>query len=112
MPDPKQDTGSLPDGDLLTGNRRALLIGAERYGQGFPSLPSAKNDVALMREALQRCGFHVDICPDENVRNAAALDKTIRDFCRSCQTGDVHVVYFSGHGMLVDGTDCIIPASV
>jgi hypothetical protein len=44
--------------------------------------------------------------------NASALDKMLRDFCRDCQPDDVHVIFFSGHGMLLENVDWVVPAGV
>jgi hypothetical protein len=90
---------------------RALLIGASDYGQGFVPLPAARQDVDVMRRALEARGYEVQIAPASIVANAADLDRTIRAFCRS--TGDdVSIVYFSGHGMSIEEHDWIIPEGV
>jgi hypothetical protein len=90
--------------------RRALLIGASRYGNGFIDLP-ADADVALMRQTLLRRNFSVEIADDATTGNATLLDRKIVEFCASSASG-VSIVYFSGHGMSVDQQDWIIPAGV
>ena len=98
--------------NILAMARRALLIGAEHYGAGFDPLPSARHDVALLKEVLTGCGYAVEICDDDTTRSASALDANIRDFLRRCRKDDVYIVYFSGHGVLVGSSDRIVPAGV
>jgi hypothetical protein len=91
-------------------NRRALLIGAESYGEGFAPLPAVREDVELLRSALQAAGYETEICPPQVMTNATQLDASIRDFCRSGGDEDIRLLYFTGHGLRVDGTDWIVPA--
>ena len=91
--------------------RRALLIGAEQYGHGFNSLPAAPRDVAILDKLLSGCGYTVEICDSATTRSASALDKKLRDFCTQAGRDDVHIVYFSGHGVSVGDVDYIVPAA-
>ena len=88
----------------------ALLIGAAEYGDGFVSLPAVRNDIEIVKKALEKCQFSIDVVDDAVVSNAAFLDKTIRAFCEKAEPGDVRLIYFSGHGLRVDGKDFIIPS--
>jgi hypothetical protein len=90
--------------------RRALLIGAEDYGEGFASLPAVQQDIRLLRRALEAAGYKVEVCAGDVITNAGKLDEAIRGFCSAGGPEDVHIVYFSGHGLLVDNVDWIIPA--
>ena len=92
--------------------RRALLIGADQYGEGFAQLPSVRKDVATVSKALERCGYEIKIASSDVVRSPNLLGDLIQDFCDNCGPDDVHVLYFSGHGMILDNHDCVIPASV
>jgi hypothetical protein len=94
------------------GHRRALFIGAEKYGEGFAPLPAVRNDVTAMSHALKNCGYDIDLVPPEIVASPDSLGDAIRTFCRRCLPDDIHVLYFSGHGMIVENKDCIIPAGV
>jgi hypothetical protein len=94
------------------GHRRALLIGAEKYGEGFAPLPAVRNDVTATSHALKNCGYDIDLVPPEIVGSPDSLGDAIRTFCRRCLPDDIHVLYFSGHGMIVENKDCIIPAGV
>ncbi len=92
------------------GNRKALLIGAAQYGDGFAALPYVSNDLERLQGALQAAGYETQTCPEEVVSNATQLDTQIRDFCRSAGADDIRLVYFSGHGLRIDGVDCIVPS--
>lgn len=91
--------------------RRALLIGAAEYGDGFTNLPAAEQDVLLMKRTLTTCGFAVEVVSADTVRNASLLESAISDFCAKV-TSDVGIVYFSGHGVSIDGQEWILPAGV
>jgi hypothetical protein len=90
--------------------RRALLIGASVYGKGFASLPAVTSDLDLIDHALGRCGYDVTRVPDSTAHSATELLNTIETFCARCQRDDVHIIFFSGHGMLLESEDCLIPA--
>jgi len=92
------------------GNRKALLIGADDYGEGFAPLPAVRHDVELMRAALEASGYEVEICRDEIVSNAGRLDEAMRGFCKSGGKDDIRILYFTGHGLLAENSDCIVPA--
>ena len=91
-------------------SRKAFLIGAEEYGEGFVSLPAVRQDIQLMSSSLEACGYEVEICPPEVLTNASVLDSVIRSFCSDGGSEDIRILYFTGHGLLLDNVDCIIPA--
>ncbi|HYV49819.1 MAG TPA: caspase family protein [Myxococcaceae bacterium] len=93
-------------------SRKALLIGAEEYGAGFPPLPAVKQDIKLMDQALRLRGFEVQPVEKAVASNASNLEQTIRKFVEDAGPGDVRIVYFSGHGLRLDGRDWIVPEGV
>src|SRR5262249_28918202 len=92
--------------------RRALLIGASEYGEGFDRLPAVHTDIAGISKALRRCGYETTIVSSEIVSSPNRLGDEIQSFCDRGGPDDVHVLYFSGHGMILDNEDCVIPAMV
>jgi hypothetical protein len=92
------------------GDRKALLIGAENYGEGFAPLPAVQHDIELMQGALVAAGYQVTICPEQILGDATKLDAEMRHFCTEGTADDVRLIYFSGHGLFADNFDCIIPA--
>ena len=91
-------------------DRKALLIGAEKYGEGFAPLPAVQHDIELMQDALLAAGYQVTICSEQILSDAGKLDKEMRHFCAEGTADDVRLIYFSGHGLFADNFDCIIPA--
>ncbi len=93
------------------GNRRALLIGPHKYGEGFAPLPAVKHDVELMGSVLEASGYEIEICPQDTLSNTATLDQAMRDFCSTAGPEDTRIVYFTGHGIRGDdNVDSIVPA--
>ena len=93
-------------------NRRALLIGVENYGEGFASLPAVREDIKHVRGALKAAGYETEQCSPEILANASSLDANMREFSASGGPDDVRLIYFTGHGILVDGVDWVVPAGV
>ncbi len=93
------------------GTRRALLIGIGEYGEGFRNLPVVRHDVSLMDKALRDCGYEVEAVTEDGL-DAELLGTKLRSFCEDCEAGDVHLIYFSGHGLAVGGRDFIVPPGV
>lgn len=91
-------------------SRRALLVGASAYGEGFHDLNAVVRDLVVVEDALKARHFEVQIVEPNVSANATILDQCIRDFCRNGNSEDIRLVYFTGHGITVDGDDCIVPA--
>jgi hypothetical protein len=105
-------TSTRQQGMKVASRKKALLIAVEEYGDGFAPLPAVKEDLRQIGSALQAAGFDTESCPSESLANASKLDAAIRSFCGSAGPDDIRLVYFSGHGILADGVDWIIPAGV
>jgi Caspase domain len=90
--------------------QRALLIGAVEYGAGFDQLPAVRHDVQLMGEVLAERGFNVEVADSATVENGALLAARIARFCREGAVDNFSIVYFSGHGLSLEGRDWVIPA--
>jgi hypothetical protein len=91
-------------------SRRTLLIGASDYGAGFEPLPAVATDLHLVTEALLSCGYDASVLPPRETSSATGMIDAIETFCADCGPDDVHIIYYSGHGMLLEEGDCIIPA--
>jgi tetratricopeptide (TPR) repeat protein len=80
-------------------SKRALLIGVNNYGEGFPILQAPHKDVNALAEVLEQPdigGFDrvqklLDPDPQE-------MEGEIRDFFQSSSREDLVLLYFSGHG--------------
>ena len=105
----QQTTIVTPECDM--NKRRAILIGIEEYGEGLDPLPVVHNDVERMCAALEYCGYATEKVGVAR-QNADSLGQTLREFCEDCQSGDVFLIYFSGHGLSVDHKDFMVPSNV
>lgn len=88
----------------ISGTKRALLIGINRY-QVLPTLNGSLNDIETMRQVLTtRWGFHpqhIALLTDQAATRAgilAALDRLVQETGPS----DVVYVHYSGHGSQVE----------
>ncbi|HYP84219.1 caspase family protein [Variovorax sp.] len=90
--------------------RRALLVGVSELAHQSPSLwlQAPRNDVLLMRDALQRQGFapgEIAVLAD-GIDGAALPDSrgihdALADLLARSGSGDFVLLYFSGHGTRV-----------
>jgi hypothetical protein len=94
------------------GNRKAFLIGVEDYGEGFAPLPAVREDIEHVSRALEAAGYATELCSPEVLANGSKLDANMRAFCASGGPDDVRLIYFTGHGILADGVDWVVPAGV
>ncbi len=99
--------GTLALADAFAaGGRVALLIGNQNY-QNVSSLANPHSDIALMASALKEAGFDsVETVEDVNLRG---LQLALRNFEDQADGADVALVYYSGHGMEMNGRNYMIP---
>jgi uncharacterized protein len=91
---------------LMAASRVALLIGNQGY-HTVGALNNPFNDVALMKKSLETAGFDsVTTVLDANVNT---LRKALRSFEDIASGAEVAVIYYSGHGMEMNGTNYLIP---
>ena len=90
----------------LADKRVALVIGNAAY-QNVAPLKNPVADARAMAQLFRDAGFDsVDLKTD--VSNAE-LRRAIRDFTLQANQADVAVIYFSGHGLQLYGTNYLIP---
>src|SRR5689334_11295136 len=85
-------------------HRQALIIGNDTYPGN--SLKNARNDARAVAEALKSLGYMTMLELDAD---RAQLDESVDIFSKTLQPGDVALLYYSGHGMQVDGENYLIP---
>ncbi|MCO6186633.1 caspase family protein [Rhizobium sp. L1K21] len=89
-----------------TGRRVALLIGNQTY-ENVSNLSNPRNDAELMAGVLKEAGFSsVEIASDLDLRG---MQKALRDFEDLADGAEVALVYYSGHGMEMNGRNYLIP---
>jgi uncharacterized caspase-like protein len=96
----------LSGGAALAERRVALVIGNSVY-QHAENLPNTINDADAIAAMLRAAGFDV---VDER-RNVTTIEfkRAVRDFMSSAINADIAVVYYSGHGIEIGGTNYLIP---
>ena len=85
--------------------RVALVIGNAAYEQA-PHLANSRNDAKAVGDAFERMGYAVWRLEDAGRRTFV---RELHDFTNAASAADVAVVFFSGHGLQVDGQNFLVP---
>jgi uncharacterized caspase-like protein len=95
-----------PSIEPTTGQRRlALVIGNGAYASA-PRLPNPPNDAHDLAAALRDVGFQV--IEGYNL-DGAAMRRKIIEFGGAMKGVNVTLLFYSGHGMQVDGRNYLVP---
>jgi len=85
--------------------KEALIIGINDY-KHLPPLEKCLNDANDLSDFLSKCGFTTSVLQNptqkEVINEVANFKKKIKD-------NTISVIYFSGHGLQVDGDNFIVP---
>ena len=93
-------------GPAAAEKRVALVIGNGAY-QKVGKLANPTNDAIAIADMLKAAGFEeVELYQDLGFRD---LRKAIGDFSDLARDADTAIVYYSGHGIEVDGVNYLIP---
>jgi formylglycine-generating enzyme required for sulfatase activity len=90
----------------LADRRVALLIGNSGY-QAVPALRNPRNDVMLLKKALDEAGFDV-VTPVFDLGQKPLL-KALNAFADVAAGADIAVIYYSGHGLEMGGVNYLVP---
>lgn len=85
--------------------RVALLIGNGAYAH-TSTLANPENDVFAMSEALAALGFDVTVLKDAG---RLAFGRALQDFQEQAEGVDTALIFYSGHGMEINGRNFLIP---
>jgi len=88
--------------------RRALVVGNDNYSS-VAKLRNARADAEAMAGAFRQAGYEVDLVTDRNLKQ---LQADVRNFRQKVLAGDEIVVFFSGHGVQLGGTNYLLPTDV
>lgn len=88
--------------------RRALVVGNDNY-TSVAKLRNARADAEAMADAFRKAGYEVDLVTDRNLKQ---LQADVRTFRQKVVAGDEVVVFFSGHGVQLGGTNYLLPTDV
>jgi Caspase domain len=99
-------------------NRHALLIGVPVYDDAEFNesrlADAVRSDIAAMRAALDQSGYVITDCPTPGSGGGGAtpnrIKKAIHEACTNVPVGGVLLIYFSGHGVTIDGRDYLVPS--
>jgi hypothetical protein len=96
---------SLVAGQACAENRLAFVVGNDAYRNVNP-LQKAVNDARAVGRGLQQLGFRVTLG-----ENLAWRDFVVKfsAFENSIQPGDTAFLFYSGHGVEIDGANYLIP---
>jgi uncharacterized protein len=97
---------TLAPGSALADKRVALLIGNGAYVKA-PHLDNPSNDVAALKTALTEAGF--DIVEARTDLDRAGMITALRTFEDEVQGADIGVIFYSGHGLELNGQNYLIP---
>ena len=86
-------------------NRLAFVVGNDAY-QNIDPLKKAVNDARSMAQGLQRLGFQVTL--GENLKRRDFIER-FNAFENSVRAGDIVFLFYSGHGVELDGANYLIP---
>lgn len=86
-------------------NRLAFVVGNDGY-QNIDPLKKAVNDARAMAQGLQKLGFKVTL--GENLKRREFIER-FNAFENSINAGDVAFLFYSGHGVELDGANYLIP---
>lgn len=86
-------------------NRLAFVVGNDLY-QNIDPLKKAVNDARSMGQGLQRLGFQVTL--GENLKRRDFIER-FNAFENGVQAGDIVFLFYSGHGVELDGANYLIP---
>ena len=91
-----------------TPKRMALLIGNNEYDLGIPPLQNPERDVDALRKVLESMGFQVIAYKNCSL---AKTQQVYTDFLKQLDQSKPEVawIYFSGHGLGVNGTNYLLP---
>jgi hypothetical protein len=96
---------SLVVGAANAENRLAFVVGNDAYRNVSP-LQKAVNDARSVGRGLQQLGFRVTLA--ENLEWRDYVEK-FAAFENSIQPGDTAFLFYSGHGVEIDGANYLIP---
>ena len=86
--------------------RVALVIGNGDY-EHADKLANTVNDANAITQLFLRAGF--DVVDERRNVGVVEFKRAVRDFLASTSNADIAVVYYSGHGLEVSGTNYLIP---
>jgi uncharacterized caspase-like protein len=95
----------VPVAATVLRNPHALVIGNAAY-PGSGRLDNPLNDAAAVAQKLRTMGFSVTVVTDANRQR---LVQALSSFRKSASASDLSLLFYSGHGAQIFGTNYILP---
>ncbi len=95
-----------PAAGATSSTRKALVVGASEYIGKENRLPNVRNDALAMSQKLTALGFEVTLSLDDS---REVLREKIQNYSLSLKSGDISLLYFSGHGLEQNGHNYFLP---
>ena len=109
-PTPQGTSPSIIESTPAANSRFALIIGVKSYTTVSP-LANTVNDATDMSRTLKKLGFTVIELIDPKTKRE--MQEAVRRYYTILQEnkGAVGLVFYSGHGLQIDGSNYLVPAS-
>jgi len=85
--------------------RVALVVGVSHY-EKVQALTNPAQDAKLMQQTLQKLGFQAKLLIDPS---RTELVEALGAFEEQAKGADAAIVYFAGHGAMIDGVNYLLP---
>jgi len=106
IPTPAVAAPAAAPSAVAQGRRVALIIGNAAY-KNVPALLNPEHDAGAIAASLRATGFEkVTVVGDAS---RETLTDALRAFAAEAEQADWAVVYYSGHGLEVNGTNYLVP---
>lgn len=90
----------------VSSTRKALLVGASNYSGKVNPLPNVRNDIVALNQKLRALGYDVTLSLDES---REVLREKIQAYSMSLRSGDISLIFLSGHGVEKNGHNYFLP---
>lgn len=98
--------GAKTKANFVESPRKALLVGASNYLGNVNRLPNVANDIVAMERKLRSMGYAVIVSMDDS---RTEVRRKLEAYSGSLRSGDISLIYFSGHGLENAGHNYFIP---
>src|SRR5579872_6438843 len=98
--------GAIWTNSAMADRRVALVIGNAKY-EHADLLANTINDADAIAEVFTKAGF--DVVDERRDVGVVEFKRAVREFLTAAANADIAVVYYSGHGMEVGGSNYLIP---
>ena len=103
---PKHSLGQIANLPNYPSVKRALIIGNSNYSKNLIPLLNPVNDAKLIAKKLKEAGFIVTVGLNLTKKE---MEDMLNIYRKKIGRNDTSLIYFSGHGVQLEGEDYIVP---